>query len=113
MKRWGTGTTRMIEAARQAGLPAPTFAEDGGGFRVTFRRDFMPPELLSRLNERQRQALAYLHGHPRIANAEYPELTWAPDRIAALDLSRLVALGVLVREGRGRNVAYRLAGVPQ
>ncbi|WP_343216692.1 hypothetical protein [Deinococcus aestuarii] len=113
MERWGTGTTRMIGAARQAGLPAPTFAEDGGGLRVTLRRDPFLPELLARFKERQGQALTSLQAHARSTNAGYREWTGASDRTAALDLSRLVELGILGREGRGRNVSYRLPGIPQ
>lgn len=108
VERWGTGTTRMIDAMQHAGLPAPTFAEDGGGFRVTFTRELFPPELLARLNERQQRALTYLRQHPTITNAQYRELTGAPDRTASLDLKSLLELGVLIREGKGRNVAYRL-----
>jgi ATP-dependent DNA helicase RecG len=115
VERWGTGTTRMIDTMRQVGLPAPVFAEDSGGFRVTFRRDVVAPELLARLSPRQQQAVAYLRQHPVITNAQYRALTGVPDRTASLDLKKLLDLGVLIREGQGRNVAYRLqpAGFPQ
>jgi len=108
VERWGTGTTRMIGAMREAQLPAPTFGEDGGGFRVVFRRDLFPPERLAGLNDRQRLAMAYLRDHQTVTNAQYREVTGAPLRTATLDLQKLVALGFLFLEGKGRGAVYRL-----
>lgn len=104
VERWGTGTTRMIDAMQHAGLPAPTFAEDSGGFRVTFTRELFPPELLARLNGRQQQAVAYLRQHPSITDAQYRKLTGAPNRTASLDLKSLLELGLLKREGPQRDL---------
>lgn len=108
VERWGTGTTRMIQAMQQAGLPAPTFEEDSGGFRVTLRVDLFPPERLAGLNDRQRQAIDFLRQNASITNAQYREVTDAPDRTASLDLKKLVELGFLIREGTGRTAKYVL-----
>jgi len=108
VERWGTGTTRMIEAMQQAQLPAPTFGEDGSGFRLVFRSDLFPPERLAGLNDRQQLAVTYLRNHPTITNAQYRKITGAPPRTATLDLQKLVSLGFLVLEGKGRAASYRL-----
>ncbi len=38
IEQWGTGIRKMLESCRDYGLPAPTFAESGLFFQVTFQR---------------------------------------------------------------------------
>jgi len=38
IEQWGTGTLRMIELCRAAGLPEPEYAEMSGAVVVTFRK---------------------------------------------------------------------------
>lgn len=115
VERWGTGTTRMINTMNDAGLPAPTFGEDGGGFRVTFQKTPFPAERLAILNQRQQQALQYLIQHRSITNSQYRDLTDATERTASLDLKKMADLGFITRQGKGRDVSYRLnpTGNPQ
>lgn len=108
VERWGTGTTRMIQAMRDAGLPDPVFEESGGGFRVTLRADPITPERLAGLNSRQRGAIDFLRQFPTLTNADYRGLFETTERTASLDLQQLLNLGLVVREGRGRGVRYRL-----
>lgn len=113
VERWGTGTTRMIRTMSEAGLPEPEFTEDSGGFRVTFRRSVLSDARIALLNVRQQQALHYVLQYRSITNAQYRELTGAPERTASLDLKKMADLGLLIRQGRGRDVRYLLTGRPQ
>lgn len=106
VERWGTGTTRMVRACRERGLPDPVFAEDSGGVRVTFRR--APAQGQQALNARQLQALTYVRERGSITNTEYRTLTGASDRTASQDLRALLDADLLRREGQGRGTRYRL-----
>jgi len=109
---WGTGTTRMRDLCRQAGLPDPVFAEAPGGFSVTIAAETLTPERIDALglNQRQRAAVAHLKVHRRITSAEYQALTGAPRTTAVRDFAALVDAGVVARRGSGRGAYYVLAG---
>jgi ATP-dependent DNA helicase RecG len=112
IERWGTGTLRMIKSCRQQGLPEPEFVDnEGGGFKVVFRKDHLSEEQLRRsgVNERQIQAIIRLKETGAISNSEYQQLTGAEKRTASRDLSDLVERGILERVGAtGRGTRYRL-----
>jgi ATP-dependent DNA helicase RecG len=111
LEGWGTGTVRMVERCRAAGLPSPAFAEIGGGFMVTLFGDRLAPEELVRmgLNERQIAAVAHLKTHGRITSGEYRRLTGAGRTTAAEELARLQAQGIVERHGTtGRGTFYTL-----
>jgi len=118
IEQWGTGTTRILEWCREAGLPEPEFREEAGGFRVVFLKDPFTPERLRAmgLNERQVKAVLHVKQHGSIGNKEYQELTGARERTATLELGDLVKKGVLDRigtTGRGTRYAARKAQKPQ
>lgn len=112
IERWGTGTLRMIKACRQQGLPEPEFVDnEGGGFKVIFRKDALSADQLKRLelNDRQIQAVLYVKANGAISNAEYQTLTGAEKRTASRDLADLTRRGLLERVGAtGRGTRYRL-----
>jgi ATP-dependent DNA helicase RecG len=113
---WGTGTTRIIELCRQAGLPAPSFREAAGGFTVMIASeatDPLTPERLAalNLNERQLAALAHVKATGGITNADYRRLTGASKPTATRDLDDLVGHDLLVRIGQtGRGTRYARKG---
>jgi ATP-dependent DNA helicase RecG len=112
VERYGTGTTRMIEACRAGGLPDPEFSERSGGFQVVLRRDIWTNDRLASLglNARQITAVMRLKTRGIISNADYQRTVGVSRRTAANDLRRLVAAGVFLREGRtGRSTHYLLA----
>jgi ATP-dependent DNA helicase RecG len=112
VERWGTGTTRMAEAMREADLPEPEFdADRPGQFRVILYQNPFTEERLRKLNlnDRQLQAIAYVREQGRITNDEYQRLTGASRRTATRDLVALARLDIFVPFGTtGRNVAYSL-----
>lgn len=109
IEKAGSGTQRMIELCRSAGLPEPQFEQRSGSFVITLWRDWLTDKVLAELdlNNRQLQAVEYVKLHERITNAEYQRVTKAPQRTATRDLNELVQKGVLELEGKGRGAQYR------
>lgn len=80
-------------------------------------RDWLTDEVLARFNlsERKRRAIQFLKVSREITNSQYQQEFSVAKRTASLDLTELVAEGILVREGRtGKGVLYRLTkGAPK
>lgn len=120
VERLGYGIDRMVAAMRAAGQAEPEFEETVAGFRVTLRSALLQSPLPARadanpfaqadpLNERQRQALAFVQTHGRIANSDLQAL--APDVSAETirrDLADLVDRNLLIRIGSKRATYYIL-----
>jgi len=108
----GTGTLDVIRHCREADLPLPQFQQRGNQFVVTLWRDWLTADVLAglHLNDRQRQAVAYVKTDGRIGNLEYQRLTGSIKKTATRDLDDLVARGLLIKVGTtGRGVHYVLA----
>lgn len=111
IERWGTGTTRMADALREAGLPDPEFdTGTPGRFTVIMRQNPFTDDRLRAigLNERQRRAVAYVREHGKITNREYCQLTGVSNVTAHYDCRKLIEAGILQLIGKGRNTAYIL-----
>lgn len=108
IEKAGSGTQRMMELCREAGLPPPGFAIRAGSFVLTLWRDWLTAEALAslKLNERQTRALAHLKAKGRITNSEYQQTTGASERSALRDLADLAQKGVLRRIGTTGRTAY-------
>jgi len=112
IEKAGSGTQRMIELCREAGLPAPEFALRAGCFVLTIWRDWLTGEVLAGLilNERQLLALAFVKTNGRISNPEYQYLAQTTKKTATRDLTDLKLKGVVEQRGhRGPGVHYILA----
>jgi len=120
VERLGYGLNRVVSVMRNNGLPAPTFEEVGGTFRVTLqsatRRAFAGDQLvdLSRflrfdINKRQEQALTHLSIKGRITNRVFQEL--CPDvshETLRRDLVDMVKKGILMKIGDKKSTYYIL-----
>lgn len=109
IEHWGTGTLRMIQAAKDRGLKLE-FGQDGGVFMVRFIK---AAQVVSRpedvqISARQEKALRYLAKHGRITTLEYQRLCGVSERQSLKDLSDMTEKGMLVRSGKGRATHYRL-----
>lgn len=109
IEHWGTGTLRMIRAAKDRGLKLE-FGQDGGVFMVRFIK---AAQVVSRpedvqISARQEKALRYLAKHGRITTLEYQRLCGVSERQSLKDLSDMTEKGMLVRSGKGRATHYRL-----
>lgn len=112
IEKLGSGTLKMIDLCKEAGLPEPSFELRSGSFVLTLWRDWLTAEVLDglELNERQRRGIAYLKTHRRISNPEYQKLTAAIKKTATRDLQDLKEKGILAQVGiRGPGVHYVLA----
>jgi ATP-dependent DNA helicase RecG len=106
----GSGTGRMIEEMKKAGLPEPEFKEEMGGFSVYFRKDIYTEEYLRELglNERQIRAVLYVKERGKITNREYQELYGVSNKTAYLELVGLVEKGIFTIEGTGKKTLYKV-----
>ncbi len=113
VKKWGSGTLRILRAFEDAKLPRPEFKEAFGGFQVVFYRDWLTGERLRELglNERQVRAVLYVKEKGSITNREYREMFGVSAVIAARDLKDLFEKGIFEKTGKtGRGVRYILRG---
>jgi len=110
IEQYGSGTIRMVEWMKEAGLPEPEYKEEMGGFSVYFYKDIYTEENLRKmeLNERQIKAVMYVKERGKITNKEYQELNAVSNKTAYLELSDIVKKGMLVIEGSGRKINYIL-----
>jgi predicted HTH transcriptional regulator len=118
----GSGFRRMRDQMLNHGLDQPLLGTDTGYFQVTFpgpgenldrirvpeTRLTVAPAIEAQLNDRQKKIVAH------VATAGHVTNRWCVSNLGVVkdtahrDLVELVALGILRRTGRGRNVAYRL-----
>jgi predicted HTH transcriptional regulator len=111
IEKAGSGTQRMIELCRDAGLPEPGFETRQGSFVLTLWRDWLTDDVLVglSLNERQRQAVRLVRTTGKVLNSEYQKAFAVSKPTASRDLEELVALGLLSRVGTtGRGTHYIL-----
>jgi ATP-dependent DNA helicase RecG len=112
IERVGSGTQTMIELCNGAGLPEPQFEQRGGFFVVTLWRDWLTAKVMAELglNDRQKQAVAYMKMHREITNSTYQQEFKASKRTASRDLDDMIVKGIAEKVGTtGKGVYYRLA----
>jgi len=111
IEQYGSGTVRMVEWMKDAGLPEPEYKEEMGGFSVYFYKDICTEENLRRmgLNERQIKAVIYVKEKGKITNKEYQELTEVSRITASRELQDIVGKEVLRMIGKvGKGTRYTL-----
>ncbi|PKQ29293.1 MAG: transcriptional regulator [Actinobacteria bacterium HGW-Actinobacteria-10] len=112
IEQWGSGVPRMLEACREAGLPAPLFEEVGFSFRVTlFADERSTPEV----DELDAEVLQTLAEHGRLRTAELARAIQRTPRATRTRLQRLAERGLVVEIGSGPtdpNRAYYLREDP-
>jgi ATP-dependent DNA helicase RecG len=113
IEKAGSGTQRMIELCRSAGLPEPQFEQRSGSFVITLWRDWLTTEVLAsfHLNERQLAGLALLGSEGRLTSGRYQEETRISRQTATRDLDDMVKKGILEQRGERRGAFYVKAKV--
>ena len=108
IEKAGSGTQRMIELCREAGLPEPNYELRAGSFVLTLWRDWLTAEVMAgfHLNERQLKGLAFLRTEGRLTSGRYQELTGISRQTASRDLEDMVKRGILNRYGDRRGTFY-------
>lgn len=112
IEKAGSGTQRMIELCREAGLPEPDFQIRAGCFVITLYRDWLTDKVIAErgFNDRQKQAIQYLKTHGRITNSAYRVSTGASRPTASRELDALLTQGIVEKIGTtGRGTYYLLA----
>jgi len=113
IEQYGSGTVRMVEWMREAGLPEPEYREEMGGFSVYFYKDIYTEENLRKmgLNERQIKAVMYVKEKGKITNKEYQQLVGTIKKTASRDLVDLVRKEIFSQSGvTGKGTFYVLKG---
>lgn len=107
---WGSGTVRIIETCKAAGLPEPMLEERDGGFAVTLFKNNLTEEQLVKLglNERQLKAVQYVKEKGEISTFLYAEVFNISERTARNDLAELAEKQVLKRIGDTNKAKYIL-----
>ena len=108
-ERWGTGTTRIVEACAAVGMVTPHYSQEQGVFKVRLaglqQRLY---EAISGLPERMRQAVAYVLQHQAINTGTYARLTEVSERTARGELAYLTESEIFRRAGSGPATHYEL-----
>ncbi|GHT34263.1 ATP-dependent DNA helicase [Bacteroidia bacterium] len=101
VESWGRGISKIEEQCAAAGLPVPTFTNEGSDFWVIFRKDIYNKEDLGNkgLNERQIDALLFFKEKGEITTSEYMKRYNIAERTARNDLNKLVEDEILIRKG--------------
>ena len=105
---WGSGTVKIINACKAAGLPEPAMEEKWGGFIVTLFKDRFSEEQLQQLglNDRQIDAILFYKGKGEVTGNEYAKRYEIAERTARVDLSDLVEKKILYKKGETKSVKY-------
>jgi ATP-dependent DNA helicase RecG len=108
VEAWGRGISKIKEQCVAAGIPAPTFSNEGSDFWVIFQKDIYNKEDLSNrgLNERQIDALLFFKEKGEITSSEYAEKYNVSDRTARTDLTELVEKELLNKQGETKLAVY-------
>jgi ATP-dependent DNA helicase RecG len=113
----GWGLSRMRDRLVGHGLPPPQFSIESGYFVVTFfGQEGMPgkvqiaPELLAKLDERQRKVIDFVRENGRITRTNCVKQLKVSPKTAARALNTLVELGLLEPKGKGPAAHYVLIG---
>lgn len=112
IEKWGAGTTLMIHACREHGLPEPGFAETGGGFEVRFSKDRFTGERLRAqgLSENEVHIVLAVKERGQATNRSVQALLGVSARTGARLLGELTSRGLLERRGTTKDVHYVLPG---
>lgn len=108
IEKWGTGTTLMLRACRESGLPEPEFTETGGGFEVHFLQDPFTPERLAEAgwSDRHIGIVSHVKEHGQVNNREVRALLGVSARTGSRLLNELAEGGILARRGSTRDAHY-------
>jgi len=117
MEERGWGLERMRDLLLEHGLQPPEFSYDSGYFVVTFfGQEHVPsiikfaPELLAKLDKKQKDLLNFIMSKERVTTPECAEEFKIHKSSARRKLKKLKELGVIERRGKGKNTYFVLIG---
>jgi ATP-dependent DNA helicase RecG len=106
----GGGTLDMIEKCREWGINEPEFEDTGTSIIVTFKKPVITEECLRELglNKRQIKIMEYLKEHDSITTSQCQKMFNISDRQGRTDLSQLLKLDLITKEGTARSTRYKI-----
>jgi ATP-dependent DNA helicase RecG len=111
---WGSGTLKIINSCKEAGLPDPEIIEQDSGILVTLFKNKYNAEQLKKmgLNERQVKAVLYVMENGKITNKEYQILNTISRETSTRDLKNLIDKKLLIASDRkGAGAFYSLNSI--
>lgn len=114
IEEWGRGTTDMIRECLEHGLPEPEFKDTGTSMVVIFRKSRLTEDYLegAGLSDRQLKAARYLKENKKITTREYAEMFNVSDRMARMDIKKMLDLGIVKKKGiSDKTTFYVLAEI--
>ncbi len=104
----GRGTRKIVEEFHSLGLPEPGWKQQAGGITLTMRGGHAPGELPGELNARQINLLRRMRPGNSISVGELLKDSDGDlsERTVRNDLTGLVKLSFLARQGQGKSTFY-------
>jgi ATP-dependent DNA helicase RecG len=107
IESWGRGMDKMKNLCISANIPAPTISAKGHDFWIIFRKEI---DLTGfNLNERQLDALNFFKKIGKISISEYKKRYKVSERTSRYDLSELVELNLINKQGEKKQTRYIFA----
>ena len=127
VEAWGSGIKRILNAAKEYGLPEPKFQEFNNIFRVELFRDSLPMTLENKnigeasekhrrnigetsekhgiveLNSTQQEIVKLLLENNQLSAAKLAEKIGVASRNIESNIKKLKELGILIRHGSPKN----------
>lgn len=118
IEKWGSGTTRMIEACKSAGVPIPIYEEIGDTFFITIPLKEPTPTIIyekaesiqsQKLTKRQLKILEVLKSGPLSRSKIMTKLkTKFTERTIQLELAELNKLKLIKSQGKTKSLIWSL-----
>ena len=116
VEAWGSGIKRILNAAKEYGLPEPKFQEFDNMFRVELFRNFLPMTSENKhigetsekhgiveLNSTQQEIVKLLLENNQLSAAKLAEKIGVASRNIESNIKKLKELGILIRHGSPKN----------
>lgn len=100
IEEWGTGIRRILNRAKEYGLPEPEFMEIGDTFRVNLYKK------ADKILQREQLILSYIEKNGFITNKEAREVLGLVDSTTKRFLKYMVETGLLMEKGERKSRKY-------
>ena len=104
IEEWGTGIRRILNRAKEYGLPEPEFMEIGDTFRVNLYKK--ADKKADKILQREQLILSYIEKNGFITNKEAREVLGLADSTTKRFLKYMVETGLLMEKGERKSRKY-------
>ena len=128
VEQWGTGLRRILDSAKEYGLPEPDFVELGDAFRVCLYRNISgdkmtdkmtdkpkmtdkmtdKPKMTDKMTQRKELIISYIKQNGQITNSEAREILGTSPATVKRLMGEMVDDKILIEEGEYKGRKYRL-----